>query len=97
MSTAIRDVVESYGDLVKIRADAAGFVEASEALMQRDAAQRLTDERAVQSILAGTSWDATAAAMGDLIAQVLDTRVRPVGRATTAPGARVAATDLTTS
>lgn len=97
VSTAIRDVVESYGDLVKIRADAAGFVEASEALMQRDAAQRLTDERAVQSILAGTSWDATAAAMGDLIAQVLDTRVRPVGRATTAPGARVAATDLTTS
>jgi UDP-galactopyranose mutase len=71
VSTAIRDVRETYDRVVEIRADAAGFVEACEALMQRDESQRLASDRAVQAILAGTSWDATAASMEQRIEAAL--------------------------
>lgn len=101
VSTAIRDVVESYGPLVKIRADAEGFVEACDTLMRRDTAQRHADDTAVELILAKTSWDATAAAMIDLIGLILKVRLQNARR--TAPavpakatGAR-AATDLAAS
>lgn len=67
VSTAIRDVVEPYGHLVPIRADAAGFVEACEAIMQRTAQERETHQAEVDKIIASTSWDATAAGMVDLI------------------------------
>ena len=69
VSTAIRDVVEPYGHVVPIKADAAGFVQACEEIMHRDAAARQEHDRAVGDIIARTSWDATAAAMGELIAQ----------------------------
>ncbi len=68
VSTAIRDVVEPYGHVVPIRADAAGFVQACEEILQRTPAQREAHDRAVSDIIARTSWDATASAMGDLIA-----------------------------
>ncbi|HVE54523.1 MAG TPA: glycosyltransferase [Ramlibacter sp.] len=69
VSTAIRDVVEPYGHVVPIRADSAGFVQACEEILQRTPAQREVHDRAVGEIIARTSWDATAAAMGDLIAR----------------------------
>jgi glycosyltransferase involved in cell wall biosynthesis len=69
VSTAIRDVVEPYGHVVPIHADADGFVQACEAFLQRDAATRERHDRQVADIIARTSWDATAAAMADLIAQ----------------------------
>ena len=74
VSTAIRDVVEPYSHVVPIRADAAGFVEACEAIMQRTVEQSKAQQRAVNDILANTSWDATAAAMCDLIAEALAAR-----------------------
>ncbi|MBE7366477.1 glycosyltransferase [Ramlibacter pallidus] len=69
VSTAIRDVVEPYGHVVPIRADAAGFVEASDAILRRTPEERAVHDRAVGEIIARTSWDATAAAMGELIAR----------------------------
>jgi glycosyltransferase involved in cell wall biosynthesis len=69
VSTAIRDVVEPYGHVVPIRDDAAGFVAACEAIMQRTAAEREAHDRAIAEVISRTSWDATAAAMEQLIAQ----------------------------
>ena len=96
VSTGIRDVVESYGKVVTIRDDAEGFVEACEALMHRDAQQWLADDQAVQAILAGTSWDATASSMSKLIDQVVKKRALAMRRtAGVAPSA--ATTARTTS
>ncbi|MET0311002.1 MAG: glycosyltransferase [Burkholderiaceae bacterium] len=67
VSTAIKDVVEPYGHVVPIRADVAGFVEACENFLGRNAAARAAHERMLAEIVAGTSWDATAASMYDLI------------------------------
>ncbi|HEY0822290.1 MAG TPA: glycosyltransferase [Ramlibacter sp.] len=69
VSTAIRDVVEPYGHVVPIHADAAGFVAACESFLQRGAREKAAHDRQVADIIARTSWDATAAAMGELIAQ----------------------------
>lgn len=68
VSTAIRDVVEPYAHVVPIRADAAGFVEACEAIMQSSVQERKAHQNHVDEIIANTSWDATAAGMVELIA-----------------------------
>jgi glycosyltransferase involved in cell wall biosynthesis len=67
VSTAIRDVVEPYGHVVPIRADAAGFIEACEAIMRRPQAERKAWQSQIDEIIAGTSWDATAARMMGMI------------------------------
>ncbi|MBK6004955.1 glycosyltransferase family 1 protein [Ramlibacter ginsenosidimutans] len=69
VSTAIRDVVEPYGHVVPIRADAEGFVQACDEILARSESERDEHRFALAAILAKTSWDATAAAMGELIAQ----------------------------
>jgi glycosyltransferase involved in cell wall biosynthesis len=69
VSTAIRDVVEPYGHVVPIRADAQGFVEACEEILARDAAQQQAHALELAQIIAQTSWDATADAMARLIAR----------------------------
>jgi glycosyltransferase involved in cell wall biosynthesis len=69
VSTAIRDVVEPYGHVVPIRADAEGFVQACDEILARSASEQDEHRFALAAILAKTSWDATAAAMGELIAQ----------------------------
>lgn len=90
VSTAIRDVVESYGMVVQIRADARGFVEACEALMCRDLAQCQEHDRAVHAILGKTSWDATAAAMGERIGRMLQNRAHAAPAAMPGTGAGAA-------
>jgi glycosyltransferase involved in cell wall biosynthesis len=67
VSTAIRDVVEPYAHVVPIRADAAGFVEACETIMQRSQPEREAHQRQLDEIIANTSWDATAARMMGMI------------------------------
>ena len=67
VSTAIRDVVEPYGHLVSIRDNAAGFIEACEAIMQRTALERKAHQTAIDEIISNTSWDTTAAGMVELI------------------------------
>lgn len=74
VSTAIRDVEEPYGHVVPIRADAQGFVDACEALLQRTPAQQRAYQQAIGEILSRTSWDNTAAAMADLIAAAQSAR-----------------------
>lgn len=69
VSTAIRDVVEPYGHCVPIRDDAAGFVAAIDEILQRTPEQRAAHDRAIADVISRTSWDATADAMADLIAQ----------------------------
>ena len=69
VSTAIKDVVEPYGHVVPVRADAEGFVEACDAILRRDADAQAAHAFELAGIIARTSWDATAAAMGELIAQ----------------------------
>jgi glycosyltransferase involved in cell wall biosynthesis len=69
VSTAIRDVVEPYGHIVPIHSDAAGFVSACEAILARSPAQQEEHALAIAQVVSRTSWDATAAAMAELIAQ----------------------------
>ena len=69
VSTAIRDVVEPYGHVVPIQADAEGFVQACDAILQRGEAEKRAMQREFAAILARTSWDRTAAQMAKLIAQ----------------------------
>jgi glycosyltransferase involved in cell wall biosynthesis len=68
VSTRIRDVVEPYGHVVAIRDDAAGFVEACETALARSPQQQEEHARLLAGIIARTSWDATATAMCELIA-----------------------------
>lgn len=86
VSTAIRDVVEPYGHVVPIRADAAGFVEACESIMRWSDAERRRHDDAVGEIIARTSWDATAAAMYELILKAENKR-----EAQDLPGVNIAA------
>jgi glycosyltransferase involved in cell wall biosynthesis len=69
VSTPIRDVVEPYGHVVAIHNDAEGFIGACENLLQRSLQEQEEHARTLAEIIARTSWDITAAAMGDLIAQ----------------------------
>ncbi len=83
VSTAIRDVVEPYGHVVPIRGDAAGFVEACDAIMARTAQERIAYQAQVDAIIAHTSWDATAAGMVDLITRAQSAReARPLSAPT---------------
>jgi glycosyltransferase involved in cell wall biosynthesis len=69
VSTAIRDVVEPYGRVVPIRADARGFVEACDGILRRSAGNQSLHRKELAEIIARTSWDATAAAMQRRIAE----------------------------
>jgi UDP-galactopyranose mutase len=69
ISTAIRDVVEPYGHVVPIRADAAGFVQACDEILARAPEACQAHAQAVADVISRTSWDATAEAMIELIAQ----------------------------
>jgi glycosyltransferase involved in cell wall biosynthesis len=69
VSTAITDVIRGYGDLdrVHIASDAAAFIEAcSAALTQSDPSE------AVDTRLAGMSWDATWESMNRLVAEAAE-------------------------
>jgi glycosyltransferase involved in cell wall biosynthesis len=69
VSTAIRDVVEPYGHVVPIHGDADGFVQACDAILARDADAQAAHRFDLAEIIARTSWDATANAMAELIAE----------------------------
>lgn len=69
VSTPIKDVVEPYGHLVSIADNAHDFIAACEAILRRTPQEQAHHARALAGIVAGTSWDATAQAMGALIAR----------------------------
>jgi len=68
VSTAIKDVVEPYGHLVNISDNANGFVADCAAVLRRTPREQAIHAQELAQVVARTSWDKTAAAMGDLIA-----------------------------
>jgi glycosyltransferase involved in cell wall biosynthesis len=69
VSTSIRDVVEPYGQVVNIADTPEGFVIDCEAILERTRDERAAHAQALAEIVARTSWDSTAQAMAELIAQ----------------------------
>lgn len=69
VSTPIKDVVEPYGHLVDIVDNVDDFVAACDRILARSAQERDAHALALAEIVARTSWDSTAHAMGELIAQ----------------------------
>lgn len=68
VSTSIRDVVEPYGHVVSIADTVDGFESACEQILARTPEEQAAHAMALAEIVARTSWDATANAMGELIA-----------------------------
>ncbi len=76
VSTPITDVVEPYGDIVYSGGAPEEFIDACDRALnagERDRAERL---KKMRSVLARTSWDATATNMEDLIGRAI-TAKRP--------------------
>lgn len=89
VSTSIRDVVEPYGQLVQIADTPEGFVASCEEILERTREQRAGHAKALAEIVARTSWDSTAQAMAELIAQAdeaLDAATQAVQPLPTANG-----------
>ncbi len=76
VSTSIRDVVKPYAELglVRIADGPAAFVEAVEAGMRENAAERLAH---VDDFLAASSWERTWSAMVTLLERVIQSRIEP--------------------
>jgi UDP-galactopyranose mutase len=68
VSTPITDVVEPYGDIVYLGSTADEFLAACERALAAGADERAQRAAQMRRVLAGTSWDATVAAMEKLIA-----------------------------
>jgi len=82
VSTPIADVAEPYGHIVYLGDSAAGIVAACERALGEGAAERVRRVKGMREVLLKTSWDATARAMEDEIAKVLEgrgDRTRPAG------------------
>ena len=67
VSTPIADVAVPYRDIVYLGGTPADFVAACEVALDSSAAERARRALAMRQVLARTSWDATAAAMEQLI------------------------------
>jgi protoporphyrinogen oxidase/glycosyltransferase involved in cell wall biosynthesis len=69
VSTPVPDVVELYGEAVRVAGDAARFVAECEAALSETPGQRAERERRARALLARTSWDATVEQMRSILAQ----------------------------
>ncbi len=67
VSTRIRDVAEPYGHIVKIADTPLEFIAACETLLTESQAERDARRAQMRGVVAGTSWDATARAIRDLM------------------------------
>lgn len=67
VSTPITDVAVPYGDVVEIAATPAQFIGACQRQLMLDANQRSRQRSRMREIVAGTSWDRTAASMHELL------------------------------
>jgi glycosyltransferase involved in cell wall biosynthesis len=72
VSTSIRDIVEPYGHLLRIADTPEGFIADIEVLMARPEEEREVHRRQLAQAVAKTSWDRTADAIAELIAQADD-------------------------
>jgi glycosyltransferase involved in cell wall biosynthesis len=71
VSTPIHDVARLYGDVVRLAADAPGFVAAIEADLACTPAQRTRARRRAEAVVTRCSWDAAAARVQTLIERLL--------------------------
>jgi UDP-galactopyranose mutase len=71
VSTPITDVAEPYGDIVYLGSTPEEFLAACEAALAAGPDERARRVTGMRRILAGTSWDVTAAAMEKLLAAAL--------------------------
>ncbi len=76
VSTAIRDVVLLYGDVVPIATDVPAFVTAIDAALTESPAQRQRRIALGRAHLAEHDWDAIADGMASLMTETLATRMR---------------------
>jgi glycosyltransferase involved in cell wall biosynthesis len=67
VSTPITDVKVPYGDVVEIASTPAEFIAACERMLALDDAQKADLAARMRAVVAGTSWDKTAASMHHLI------------------------------
>lgn len=72
VSTSIRDVVEPYGQIVRIADTPEGFIADCEMIMARTPQEQAEHTKALADVVARTSWDKTAHAMAELISQADD-------------------------
>ena len=77
VSTPITDVAEPYGDVVYLGETPEAFVTACEAALSAGPAEREGRAARMRGVLARTSWDRTADAMGGLIEEALDAEAAP--------------------
>jgi UDP-galactopyranose mutase len=68
VSTRIRDVADPYGQIVEIADSPLEFIRACEALLTESRAEREARRVQMQCVVSGTSWEATAQAIGGLMA-----------------------------
>jgi glycosyltransferase involved in cell wall biosynthesis len=67
VSTPITDVKVPYGDVVAIAETAEQFIAACERMLDASAEQKAALAERMRAVVAGTSWDKTAASMHELI------------------------------
>lgn len=72
VSTSIRDIVEPWGHLVRVADTPEGFIADIEMLMARTPQQQDDHARQLAQAVAQTSWERTADAMAELVAQADD-------------------------
>ena len=72
VSTPITDVAEPYGHIVYLGDSQKAFIAACEQALAAAEVERAPRLAAMREVLAGTSWDATAGAMDELLNQVLE-------------------------
>ena len=83
-STPIRDVAEPYSEIVYLGENGAGFIQACERALQAGAGERAERREKALRVLGQTSWDTTASQMRELIAGVLEAKLRSGSRRQTA-------------
>lgn len=89
VSTSIRDVVEPYGHVISIADTPEDYVAACEAILARTPEQQAAHSAELAQAIARTSWDRTAQAMANLIADA-DQVKRDLDKADEAEDATIA-------
>jgi UDP-galactopyranose mutase len=81
VSTPITDVASQYGDLVYLGGTAEEFIAGCEQALAASREERSRRQKGMKEVLSRTSWDATAAAVQELIGDVLKKkRAQRLGR-----------------
>jgi protoporphyrinogen oxidase/glycosyltransferase involved in cell wall biosynthesis len=70
VSTAITDVVEPYGHIVRIASDANSFIEECKRALQMSEEESAMRAQLMRNTVASTSWDQTVERMGALLEEV---------------------------